>query len=329
MIKIACAGDNCVDYYDNTGESFPGGNPVNVSVYVRRLGGQSAYLGAVGTDDFGKQMCAALQEKGVDVSHVQILSGKTAFTHVERINGERVFGDYDEGVMADFRLRQTDFDFLKGYNLLVTGLWGHTESQLADVRAMGIPVAFDGAERPLDEAGRIALPHVNVAFFSDDASDEESLKARILEIAALGPQIVVATRGGKGSLAYDGESFYPGQIVPCSVVDTMGAGDSFIAGFLMAWLSRRVVIIKVRINTEELLKSLQELLAIESMARRDQEKPFGNGVAQALDYTLFLCQRMGFHTKNADGLYGYAEIGEGAEIIGCLGHLDVVPAGDG
>ena len=32
MIKIACAGDNCVDYYDNTGESFPGGNPVNVSV---------------------------------------------------------------------------------------------------------------------------------------------------------------------------------------------------------------------------------------------------------------------------------------------------------
>ena len=77
MIKIACAGDNCVDYYDNTGESFPGGNPVNVSVYVRRLGGQSAYLGAVGTDDFGKQMCAALQEKGVDVSHVQILPGKT------------------------------------------------------------------------------------------------------------------------------------------------------------------------------------------------------------------------------------------------------------
>ena len=110
MIKIACAGDNCVDYYDNTGESFPGGNPVNVSVYVRRLGGQSAYLGAVGTDDFGKQMCAALQEKGVDVSHVQILPGKTAFSHVERINGERVFGDYDEGVMADFKLDEEDIE---------------------------------------------------------------------------------------------------------------------------------------------------------------------------------------------------------------------------
>lgn len=61
------------------------------------------------------------------------------------------------------------------------------------------------------------------------------------------------------------------------------------------------MIIKERINMEELLKSLQELLAIESVARRDQEKPFGNGVAQALDYTLSLCQRMGFHTKNANG----------------------------
>ena len=152
--------------------------------------------------------------------------------------------------MADFRLRQADFDFLKGYDLLVTGLWGHTESQLADVRAMGIPVAFDGAERPLDEAGRIALPHVNVAFFSDDASDEESLKARILEVAALGPQIVVATRGGKGSLAYDGESFYPGQIVPCSVVDTMGAGDSFIAGFLMAWLKKEPIPACMRAGAE-------------------------------------------------------------------------------
>ena len=64
------------------------------------------------------------------------------------------------------------------------------------------------------------------------------------------PQIVVATRGGKGSLAYDGESFYPGQIVPCSVVDTMGAGDSFIAGFLMAWLKKESIPACMRAGAE-------------------------------------------------------------------------------
>ena len=64
------------------------------------------------------------------------------------------------------------------------------------------------------------------------------------------PQIVVATRGGKGSLAYDGESFYPGQIVPCSVVDTMGAGDSFIAGFLIAWLKKEPIPACMRAGAE-------------------------------------------------------------------------------
>jgi len=79
---------------------------------------------------------------------------------------------------------------------------------------------------------------------------------------------------------------------------------------------------------DELLRSLRELLAIESVARRDQSAPFGDGVSQALEYTLALCERLGFRTKNAAGRYAYAEIGEGPEIIGCLGHLDVVPAGD-
>ena len=236
MIKIACVGDNCVDFYDNTNGAFPGGNPVNVAVYVRRLGGESSYLGAVGTDDHGRLMLDALRSKGVDVSHVQVLEGTTALTHVNRIDGERVFGDYDEGVMADFSLRDEDIDFLCQHDLVVSGLWGHAESHLHKVRARNIPVAFDCAERPFDEAALIALPHTNIAFFADDTSTEEELRNKILRVAAMGPELVVATRGTKGSLAYDGREFYAYGIVKCEVGDTMGAGDSFIAGFLTSWL---------------------------------------------------------------------------------------------
>ena len=42
-MKIACVGDNCIDYYDDNGQAFPGGNPVNVAVYAKRLGAESAY----------------------------------------------------------------------------------------------------------------------------------------------------------------------------------------------------------------------------------------------------------------------------------------------
>lgn len=242
MMRIACVGDNCVDFYDNTNEAFPGGNPVNVAVYVRRLGGESSYLGAVGTDAHGRLMIDALAGKGVDVSHVQVLEGATALTHVNRIDGERVFGDYEEGVMADFALRDEDIDFLCTHDLVVSGLWGHAENHLHKVRERGIPVAFDCAERPLEDASLIALPHTNIAFFADDISADEELREKILRVAQLGPQLVVATRGIKGSLAYDGKDFYAYGIVKCEVGDTMGAGDSFIAGFLTSWLQQKPII---------------------------------------------------------------------------------------
>ena len=103
-IRIAAAGDNCMDVYDKENKAFPGGNPVNVAVYVARLGGASAYIGPVGTDVYGKQMMDAIQGKGVDVSRMKILEGTTAVTHVEIVDGDRVLGDYEEGVMADFKL---------------------------------------------------------------------------------------------------------------------------------------------------------------------------------------------------------------------------------
>ena len=101
-MKLAAIGSNCVDYYQNMngGTAFPGGGPVNMAVYTVRLGGESSYIGPVGNDEFGHIMYNAIQNKGVDVSHLQFKEGKTAVTQVELLNGERVFGDYDEGVLA-------------------------------------------------------------------------------------------------------------------------------------------------------------------------------------------------------------------------------------
>ena len=236
MKRVACVGDNCIDYYDNSGDAYPGGNPVNVAVYIHRLGGNASYIGAVGTDRFGAFLKKTLSEKGVDISHVKTLPGKTAMTHVTMENGNRVLGEYDEGVMAEYVPDAEDVEFLCTHNLVVTGLWGHSESVLEQIHTRGIPVAFDGAERPFDRASLVALPHTDIAFFSDDFSEEKELREKVLRVAELGPGIVVATRGDQGSLAYDGKQFYLQNAVPCEIVDTMGAGDSFIAGFLMVWI---------------------------------------------------------------------------------------------
>lgn len=231
-IKLAAVGDNCIDLYDQTGDAYPGGNPVNVAVYTVRLGGKASYTGVVGNDKYGELMRRAVADKGVDVSHLRTEPGSTALSHVTLVDGDRVFGDYEEGVMERFRLTDGDMDFLCGHDLVVSGLWGRVENDLPRLRARGVPVAFDCADRPEDPAAETALPYVDYAFFSNDSADDGALEEILKTIHTKGPRIVVATRGEKGSLAFDGQRFYQGSIVPCQVVDTMGAGDSFIAGFL-------------------------------------------------------------------------------------------------
>ncbi|GFR36237.1 dipeptidase PepV [Thermobrachium celere] len=81
---------------------------------------------------------------------------------------------------------------------------------------------------------------------------------------------------------------------------------------------------------EEIVKSTQEICRIKSVEGEPREgMPFGEGVAEALDYALKLSERLGFKTANLDGYVGYAEYGEGEDYVAVLGHLDVVPEGDG
>ncbi|MFJ7728381.1 M20 family metallopeptidase [Neobacillus sp. NPDC097160] len=76
-------------------------------------------------------------------------------------------------------------------------------------------------------------------------------------------------------------------------------------------------------------QALIELIAIPSVINEiDRDTPFGKNIDWALRKTLEICEELGFRTYyDPKGYYGYAEIGAGEEMIGVLGHLDVVPAG--
>lgn len=75
---------------------------------------------------------------------------------------------------------------------------------------------------------------------------------------------------------------------------------------------------------------LGELVSIESVnAPPEGATPFGRNIQAALETMLRIARKLGFQTYiDPDGYYGYAEAGEGSELFGVLGHLDVVPAGD-
>ncbi|MCI6275663.1 MAG: dipeptidase PepV [Clostridium sp.] len=61
----------------------------------------------------------------------------------------------------------------------------------------------------------------------------------------------------------------------------------------------------------------------------DSENPFGKDMTEGLKCALEIAERYGFTTKNLDNYVGYAEYGCGEDYVGILGHLDVVPVGEG
>ncbi len=85
-------------------------------------------------------------------------------------------------------------------------------------------------------------------------------------------------------------------------------------------------------HREELLATLQKTISFPSV--RDESTmrdgaPFGESIAECLDYVLAEAKRLGFETKNLDGYCGCVDYGEGEEQLGILAHLDVVPEGEG
>lgn len=86
----------------------------------------------------------------------------------------------------------------------------------------------------------------------------------------------------------------------------------------------------VRSYEDALLKSLQESIRIPSVEGESTEQyPSGEAVQQCLEHALKTAEDLGFAVTDLDHYVGWCEYGEGEEMVAVLGHLDVVPAGEG
>jgi succinyl-diaminopimelate desuccinylase len=86
---------------------------------------------------------------------------------------------------------------------------------------------------------------------------------------------------------------------------------------------------KINSYQEDLINDTVKMCSIKSIKEEYKELPFGKGIKAALDFALSLGENMGFKAVNMDNYIGYVEYGEGKDYIGVLGHLDVVPEGEG
>ena len=92
----------------------------------------------------------------------------------------------------------------------------------------------------------------------------------------------------------------------------------------------KTIVEKINLNFDHFISDLQSIIRIPSVYNEDKSDfPFGKNIDDALRAILAIAEKMGLKTYyDPNGYYGYAEYGSGDEMLGILGHIDVVPAGD-
>ena len=229
-VTLLTVGDNVVDRYPALGVLYPGGNAVNVAVHGRRCGAGTAYIGAVGTDMAGRTVLDALVAEGVDTSLLRVVEGPNAYADVRVVDGNRVFDHGDPGV-SRFPLTPADFAAVAAATIVHTGECSMVEEQLADLSAAAPRLSFDFSERPEDYIAEYA-PLVDIAIRSLPSASIDDAAAEARRIQAFGPGLVAVTMGAGGAVALHDGQLVHAPASPTAVVDTLGAGDAFIARLL-------------------------------------------------------------------------------------------------
>jgi len=229
--EFAAVGDNCIDrFMPPIGLSLIGGNAVNVAVQLSRLGLKTGYFGAVGPDEDGRRILACLKDNGVCIDHVQILPGVTAYTNIDvDETGERTLAFEEFGVCKGYRPNDLDLQTLMKMRHVHIGWLDDGGALRRTLKAAGVSVSQDISVNA--DPRHLGVDGLDIAFSSagDDPGEAEHLLRSTL---AGGAKLAVVTCGSRGSMASDGNQVKTAGIKPVDVVDTTGAGDSFIAGFI-------------------------------------------------------------------------------------------------
>lgn len=239
MIRSISIGFNTMDVYDFIKTMYPGGNQLNTAIYAKWAGADSAYLGYFSDDVRGKHLKWVLEKNGVDLTRCKVLHGQCSYAMTTLVDGNRTFHGTRKGVnaMTPIVLDEADLAYIKGFDLVISDCYSNLDvTEIQKINDLGIPFAYDFSEEFTEESLREYCPHINYCFLScNQQGGEAEIRALLQRIFSYGPQIVVGTRGADGQIVFDGERFYEGKAAPATIVDTMGAGDSFTCSFSIAY----------------------------------------------------------------------------------------------
>ncbi|PYI39739.1 sugar kinase [Arthrobacter psychrolactophilus] len=232
-----------------------GGSESNVAIGLQRLGTSAQWCGRVGNDALGELVLREIRAEGVQVHATLDHGAPTGLMIKERRTAALQNVIYYRKGSAGSRLSSTDVpeQLITGAALVhISGITPALSDQaaatvhyaIAAARAAGVPISLDlNYRRALWNAEDAAaayqklIPLVDIVFAGDDEAtiavgEAPGPAALAQRIAALGPSQVIIKLGSEGAVAIINGGHYSQRPIAIDALDTVGAGDAFVAGYL-------------------------------------------------------------------------------------------------
>ena len=310
MLSLLSYGEVLVDFLPSSANDpsytpLAGGAPANVAVAYAKLGGTSYFAGGISEDNFGSMLMQQLEHEGVNTAFVKrIKDANTALVLVSLdSSGERSFNFYRHNT-ADTQYGRAHVDDINWHRVGIfhycsntltnESMFDNTLFAIEKAKANNVVISFDVNLRQqlwheltlLPDRVEACIKQSDIIKLSKDEA-EYLAKIRQIDVAAyinyilsLGAKLIVIT-DGENAVQVTCASFSVMLDVPkISPVDTTGAGDSFISGFLF-FLAQLV-------NDNKSTKTLFDII--------EQREQVSAAVFFAAKCGAFTCQKKGAFT---------------------------------
>lgn len=253
MSSIICFGEVLWDMLP-TG-SKPGGAPLNVAVHLKKQGQNPILVSKIGNDEDGKKLLDFLKQQRIDTSYIQTddeLPTSKVLVHLDENKNatfEICMPVAWDGILFTDKLKE----LARSAELVIFGTLasrhGTTRNNLYKfIDYTGAQLLLDVNLRPpydrqviveelLHKANMVKMNHEElstIAGWNDVSGDEKTLIKHLSEFYNF--SMVCVTRGENGAILYTGNSFYEHPGFKVTAVDTVGAGDSFLASLVSGFL---------------------------------------------------------------------------------------------
>lgn len=231
-----------------------GGCAANTAIDLSKLDARVGIVGLVGTDAMGRFSREALEREHVSCDYLGVSeTTQTSATLIVNVQGEDRRFIHAVGANAEFTGETLTAEVLQQCRILCVGGFAlnpklsgaNVRQAFRTARKLGVTTALDvviGDPGPAWEMLQEVLPETDLFLPNQDEGrlilgvDDPVEQARRFHAAGAGA--VIITRGGEGSIFYDGRDMYEAAAYPVEQVDGTGGGDAFVAGFLYGLLKQ-------------------------------------------------------------------------------------------